>query len=160
VITRSKEEFQMASDIKFSVTNRISSVRGRKSVAPFSLPIRRNTMISKLKLGMLAVVAMMGIATPAFAQGLNTGTAANTYGWNSPQADAIPGGASGLHAFAGAPRAHVRSGLHAFARVPRAHVRPGWRAFDMVPGAAFGSDNPSATGGGSVGYNSYEGRDS
>jgi hypothetical protein len=102
-------------------------------------------MISKSKLGMLAVVAAMGIATPAFAQNLETGTAANTYGWNSPQANAISGGSSGLHAFA---------------RVPRAHVRSGLRAFDMVPGAAFGSESPSATGGGSVGYNSYNGRDS
>ena len=100
-------------------------------------------MISKSKLGALALVAMMGIATPAFAQDLETGTAANTYGWNSPQANVISGGSSGLHAFA---------------RVPRAHVRSGLRAFYMVP--AFSSDSPSATGGGSIGYNSYNGRDS
>ncbi len=102
-------------------------------------------MISKSKLGVLALMATMGIATPAFAQNLETGTAANTYGWNSPHANAISGGSSGLHAFA---------------RVPRAHVRSGLRAFDMVPGAAFGSDSPSTTGGGSIGYNSYNGRDS
>jgi hypothetical protein len=101
-------------------------------------------MISKSKLAVLALVAMVGVATPAFAQNLETGTAANTYGWNSPRADAISG---------------VSSGLHAFARVPRAHVR-GLRAYDMVPGAAFGSESPSATGGGSIGYNSYNGRDS
>ena len=132
-------------------------------------------MNSKSKLGMLALAAMIGIATPAFAQGLETGTAANTYGWNSPQADAISGGSSGLHAFARVPGEHVRSGLHAFARVPGehvrsglhafarvpgVHVRSGLRAFDMVPGAAFDSENPSATGGGSTGYNSYNGRDS
>jgi hypothetical protein len=103
-------------------------------------------MISKSKLAVLALVAMVGIASPAFAQTLETGTAANTYGWNSPRADAISAGSNGLHAFA---------------RVPRAHVRSGLRAFDMVPGAAFGSsESPSATGGGSVGYNSYNGRDS
>jgi hypothetical protein len=102
-------------------------------------------MISKSKLGLLALVAMMGIATPVFAQNLETGTAANTYGWNSPRADAISGGSSGVRAFAKVPRAHARSGL---------------RAFDMAPGAAFGSESPSATGGGSVGYNSYNGRDS
>ena len=102
-------------------------------------------MISKSRLGALALVAMMGIASPAFAQNLETGTAANTYGWNSPQADAISGG----------------SGLHAFATVPRAHFGSrGVRAFDMVPGAAFGSDSPSTTGGGSLGYNSYIGKDS
>jgi hypothetical protein len=102
-------------------------------------------MISKSKLGVFALVAMMGIATPAFAQNLETGTAANTYGWTSPRADAISGGSSGLRAFA---------------RVPHAHVRSGLRAFDMMPGAAFGSESPSATGGGSIGYNSYNGRDS
>jgi hypothetical protein len=117
-------------------------------------------MISKSKLGVLALVAMMGIATPAFAQNLETGTAANTFGWNSPRADAISGGSSGLRAFARVPRAHARYGLRAFDRVPRAHARYGLRAFDMVPGAAFGSESPSATGGGSVGYNSYNGRDS
>jgi hypothetical protein len=101
-------------------------------------------MISKSKLGAFALVAMMG-ATPAFAQSLETGTAANTYGWNSSQADAISGRSSGLHAFGMMPLAQGRSGL---------------RAFDMVPGAAFGSDNPSATGGGSTGYNSSNGRDS
>ena len=137
----------MSSNIKFSVTKRISSAPGRKSVAPFSLPISGNTMINKLKFGMLALVAMICMAIPAFAQGLETGTAANTYGWNSPQAKAISVRSSGLHAFARVPRA-------------RAHVRSGRRAFDMVPGAAFGSDSPSATGGGSVGYNSYDGRDS
>jgi len=36
----------------------------------------------------------------------------------------------------------------------------GVRAFDMAPGAAFDSHSPSATGGGSIGYNSYNGRDS
>jgi hypothetical protein len=97
-------------------------------------------MISKSKLSALALVAMMGIATPAFAQSLETGTAANTYGWNSPQADAISGRSSGLHAFGMVPRAHGRSGL---------------RAFDMVPGAGFDFESPSLTGGGSIGYNSY-----
>jgi len=102
-------------------------------------------MISKSKLGALALVAMMGIATPVFAQNLETGTAENTYGWNSPQVNAFGGS----------------TGLRAFARVPRAHFRSrGLRAFDMVPGAAFDSNSPSATGGGSSGYNSYNGRDS
>jgi hypothetical protein len=99
-------------------------------------------MISKSKLGVLALVAMMGIAVPAFAQNLETGTAANTHGWNSSDADAIS------------------SGQHAVARVPRAHVRSGLRAFDTVPATAFDSHSPSTTGGGSIGYNSYNGRDS
>jgi hypothetical protein len=102
-------------------------------------------MISKSKLGMVALVAIMGIATPAFAQNLETGAAANTYGWNSPQADTISRGSSDQHAFGMVSRAHGRSGL---------------RAFDMVPTGAFGPDSPSATGGGSIGYDSYNGRDS
>jgi hypothetical protein len=40
---------------------------------------------------------------------------------------------------------------------PRAHVRSGLRAFDMVLGAASGFDTPSATGGGSTGYNAILG---
>jgi hypothetical protein len=83
-------------------------------------------MNSKSKLAVLAAVALIGIATPAFAQS----TSANTYRWHSLQAARLQ-------------------------HVPRARVRSGLRAFGMVPGAAFGSDNPSATGGGSIGYNSH-----
>jgi hypothetical protein len=83
-------------------------------------------MNSKSKLAVFAAVALIGIATPAFAQS----AAANTYGWHSSQA------------------ARLR-------HLPRAHVRSGLRAFGMVPGAAFGSNDPSATGGGSIGYNSH-----
>jgi hypothetical protein len=39
----------------------------------------------------LAVTATVGIVSPGFAHGLQTGTAADTYGWNSPQADAVGG---------------------------------------------------------------------
>jgi len=85
--------------------------------------IGRKTVISKSKLGALVLAAMMGIAAPAFAQNLETGTAADTYGWNSPRADATSGGSSGLHAFGMAPRAYHRSGVRTFARVPRAHAR-------------------------------------
>ena len=67
-----------------------------------------------------------------------TGTAANDYGLNSPETNAFARRTRGLHAFAMAPRGHVRSGL---------------RAFDMVLGAASGFDTPSATSGGSSGYN-------
>lgn len=34
-------------------------------------------MINKSKIGMIALVAVMGIASPAFAQTMETGTAAN-----------------------------------------------------------------------------------
>ena len=113
-------------------------------------------MIRKSTIAAFAIMAAVGAASPAFAldahsQALNgggsigynstnvlTGTAANDYGLNSSETN----------------------GLHAFAMVQRAHVRSGLRAFDMVLGAASGFDTPSATGGGSVGYNSYVGRDS
>jgi hypothetical protein len=120
-------------------------------------------MIRKSTIAALAIMATVGAASPAFALdahspaltgggsiGYNstsvlTGTAANDYDLYSLETNAIAGGSSGLHAFA---------------RVPHARGRSGLRAFNMVPGAAFGSDSPSATGGGSIGYNSYVGRDS
>ena len=118
-------------------------------------------MIRKSTIAAFAILAVVGAASPAFALdarspalngggsiGYNstnvlTGTAANDYG--SLETNATASGTSGVHAFAMVPRAHVRSGL---------------RAFDMVPGAAFGFDTPLATGGGSIGYNGYVGRDS
>jgi hypothetical protein len=83
-------------------------------------------MISRSKFGVLASVAMMGTAAPAFAQKI--GTTKNIYSRNSP---------------------------HTSHMVSHAHLRSGLRAFGMVPGAAFGSNSPSATGGGSIGYNSH-----
>jgi hypothetical protein len=109
-------------------------------------------MISKSKLGVLALVAMMDIGTPAFAQNLETGTAANTYGWNSPQADTISGRSSGLYAFARAP---------AFARTTDHIPRRSLRAYDYTTQAPanlnpddmrWGTDK---TGGGSMGYNQH-----
>jgi hypothetical protein len=103
-------------------------------------------MISKSKLGVLALVAMMGIGTPAFAQNLETGTAANTYGWNSPRADAISGRSSGLHAFATTP---------AFARTTHHIPRRSLRAYDYTThpdDMRWGTDK---TGGGSLGYNQH-----
>lgn len=49
----------------------------------------------KSKLAMIATIAALGVATalgaasPAFAQDLETGTAADTFGYNSPQANAV-----------------------------------------------------------------------
>jgi hypothetical protein len=109
-------------------------------------------MIGKSKLGVLALVAMMGIRTPAFAQNLETGTAANTYGRNSPQADAISGRSSGLHAFARAP---------AFARTTHRIPPRSLRAYDyttQVPANLNPDDMRWGTdkaGGGSLGYNEH-----
>lgn len=63
-------------------------------------------MTTKSKLA-LALVIAMGIASPAFAQ-MRTGTAANTYGWNSPQANRI-GAVSGRHLYDMVPQARVGS---------------------------------------------------
>ena len=119
-------------------------------------------MTRKSTIAALAIMATVGAASPAFALTSNspalagggsigynssnvlTGTAASADGWNSPVANAIAGRPSGLHAFAMVPRVNVRSGLH---------------AFDMVPGAAFGSNSPALTGGGSIGYDSHNNPD-
>jgi hypothetical protein len=114
-------------------------------------------MIRKSTIAALSILATVGAVSPAFALVANspavagggsigynrtnvlTGTAASTYGLNSPETNAIAGGSSGLHAFAILPRAHVRAGVH---------------AFDMVPRVRFGSNRSVDTGGGSIGYNS------
>lgn len=80
-------------------------------------------MVSKSKFAALILMAMMGVASPTFAQNLETGTTANTYGWNSPQAQAVPGGSNGLNAFGMVPRARVHSGRHAFGRTPGSAYR-------------------------------------
>jgi hypothetical protein len=123
-------------------------------------------MNSKSKLTTLAIVAAVGVATPAlaFAQALQTGTAANReqlFGYGSSPSQFLPyyGGqadlANGLGAYAEVPRVTGHA--------PRSHRRRwrhGLRAFDMVPGAAFDPESPAATGGGNLGYNTYNGRDS
>jgi hypothetical protein len=91
--------------------------------------MRRKAMISKSKLIAIAVAATVGMASPAFAEFLETGTAANNaegglgnggYGWTAPQSGRI---------------VNDRSGLNAYAMVPH------------------GSFSAQATGGGSIGYN-------
>jgi gamma-glutamyl:cysteine ligase YbdK (ATP-grasp superfamily) len=111
-------------------------------------------MIRKSTIAAFAIMAVVGAASPAFAldahsPALNGG---GSTGYNSTNVLTGTANDYGLN--------NGTSGLHAFAMVPRAHVRSGLRAFDMVLGAASGSDTPSATGGGSTGYNSYVGRDS
>lgn len=67
-------------------------------------------MISKSKLGMIAFIATMGIASPAFASTMETGTAANTFGYDSPQANQI-GAVSGPRLFDAVPQAPAGSNL-------------------------------------------------
>jgi hypothetical protein len=95
---------------------------------------RRISMISKSKLATVAFVATVGVVTPAFAQALQTGTAANRaqlYGSSSAPSQYVPYGR----------RADRANGLGAFA---------------MVPGSAFVTRHgPATSGGGSIGYNQY-----
>src|ERR1051325_9621890 len=90
-------------------------------------------MISKTKLAAIAIAATVGMASPAFAEFLETGTAANNaegglgnggYAWMAPQSGRI---------------LYDRSGRNAYAMVPQA------------PAGAI--DNPALNGGGSNGYN-------
>lgn len=91
-------------------------------------------MISKSRLAAIALVAAVGMATPALAQGLETGTAANRaqlYGPGAVQSEFVP---------------HVR-------RADRAN---GLSAYAMVPGSTVVTGHgPAAVGGGSTGYNQY-----
>ena len=95
-------------------------------------------MIRKAKIVAIAFVAAVGVATPAFAQALQTGTAANRaqlYGWSS------------------APSQFIRYGR----RADRAN---GLGAYAMVPSSAFvAGHGQAATGGGSTGYNQYLSKD-
>lgn len=91
-------------------------------------------MISKSRLAAIALAAAVGVATPALAQGLETGTAANRaqlYGPGAAQSELVP---------------HVR----------RAGRGNGLSAYAMVPGSAVVTGHgTAAAGGGSAGYNQY-----
>jgi len=89
-------------------------------------------MNCKSKVAALALVAAVGLATPAFAQALQTGTAANRaqlYGWSSGPSQFGPYGRL-------ADRAN------------------GQGAYAMVPGSAT-QTGAAAMSGGSIGYNSH-----
>ena len=93
-------------------------------------------MIFKFKLAMIATSAALGVATPAFAQSAyTTGTESSSVSAGYPS----PFG-RGVYAYAPGVASRHTSGRDAFA---------------MVPGdpSAGPSLSPSATGGGSLGYN-------
>jgi hypothetical protein len=141
-------------------------------------------MMNKWKLATLAALIAAGIASPVIAHTHHAGNPALhrfadprtdlrafdmvPVGYGNSYSPALTGGGSigynSTNVLTGTAVSDYglngSSGLHAFGMAPRVHVRSGLRAYDMVPGAAFGSDSPSATGGGSIGYNSYVGRDS
>jgi hypothetical protein len=120
------EQTIQQSSIKFSVTEHI--YRRRAAVHP----IRRNTMNSKSKLAAIALVAAVGVATPAlaFAQALQTGSAANR--------EQLYGSSPGQFVSYGR-QADRANGLGAYAR---------------VPGSASVTGQGAAAGG-SAGYNSH-----
>jgi hypothetical protein len=92
-------------------------------------------MLNKSKLFAAVTIAMLGLASPALAQSFS-----NTYGTGN----VLPGyydSEGGLHMGI----AHQQNQI--------AMRRSGLNAFASIPGAASGQDNPSLTGGGSVGYN-------
>lgn len=89
-------------------------------------------MNSNSKIAAIALVVAIGVATPAFAQGLQTGTAANReqlYGWRSGPSQFVPYGRYAYRA----------NGLGAYAEVPAS-------PFVAQPGAAY------RWSGGSIGY--------
>ena len=96
-------------------------------------------MISKSILAAIAIAATVGIVSPASAEFLETGTAANNaegglgsggYGWTAPHSGQV---------------IVDRNGLNAYAMVPGGQPRT--------------IDNPALTGGGSSGYNQLERQD-
>jgi len=92
-------------------------------------------MIKISKLALVAAIAAVSIASPAFAQAFNP---------RDGTANVLPFsyGPGGTRIFAGAASSQDRNGLHAFAMVP------------TDPPAA-NAINPGATGGGSGGYNEH-----
>jgi hypothetical protein len=110
---------------------------------------QEKTMINKSKLALIAAVAVVSIASPAFAQSSH---GAQVTGSASNRAD-INGGYY-------APDFGSQNGLSAYAEISPtygriARPRTGLHAFAMAPGALSGSavDDPALTGGGSHGYN-------
>ena len=92
-------------------------------------------MLTKSKIAVIAAIAALSFASPAFAQAFD-----NDYGTGNEQPTYYDS-QGGLHLGYARAQSHVavhRSGLNAFASVGR---------------SGFASDEPSSTGGGSVGYN-------
>jgi hypothetical protein len=96
---------------------------------------RRRIMLTKSKIAVIAAVLGSLSASPAFAQAFD-----NDYGTGN-EVPTYYDSRGGLHLGNAPARSQVaahRSGLNAFASIGRSD---------------FSSDQPSATGGGSVGYN-------
>jgi hypothetical protein len=92
-------------------------------------------MVTKSKIAIIVAVLGLSFASPALAQSFNRsdGTGNELPSYYDSQ--------GGLHA----GNAHIQS--------PIAVHRSGLNAFASVGRSGFASDEPSATGGGSIGYN-------
>jgi hypothetical protein len=105
-------------------------------------------MMTKSKLALIAAIAAVSIASPAFAQSFNPRD-----GTGNELPFSYGPGAARIFEGSAAPQQN-QNGLHSFAMVPR--DQSGLHSFAMVPhggAVAGGSNNPTATGGGSEGYN-------
>lgn len=96
-------------------------------------------MTTILKLAFVGAVLAAGLASPAFAEFVETGTASNNAGFVS--ADPAPQ----------RPTMAVRHRGH----IATANRQRGLNSFAAVPSGAsdIGSNSPASTGGGSIGYN-------
>jgi hypothetical protein len=96
-------------------------------------------MSTKSKLIIAAAIATFSLASPAFAQSFNA-----DWGTGNEMSSFYDAN-GGLHEGTVASKQNQTA--------VRESGKSGLDAFAMVSGAASGSDNPAATGGGSVGYN-------
>jgi hypothetical protein len=106
-------------------------------------------MINKSRFALIAAIAVVSIASPAFAQSSHgaqvTESASNRAEISSGHYGPDFGSQNGLSAYAEISPAYGRI----------ARSRAGLHAFAMAPGALSGSamDDPALTGGGGYGYN-------
>jgi hypothetical protein len=106
-------------------------------------------MITKWKLAVVAVVATMSLATPAFAQSLDPSAGTG----NVLPFSYVPDG-QGHSGYAVQQREQIAVHQRGNERIARR--QNGLNAYAMVPSTtsrSFDSSAPAATGGGSLGYN-------
>jgi hypothetical protein len=96
---------------------------------------RRRIMVTKLKVALIAAIAALSFASPALAQSYD-----NDWGTGNERPTYYDSN-GGLHA----GNVHMQSQV--------AVHRSGLNTFASIGRSGFASDEPSSTGGGSVGYN-------
>jgi hypothetical protein len=111
-----------------------SLVVSEMASGPVRSQLRRKVMTNKSKLILVAVAATLASVAPAFAQSFDPDLGTG---------NVLSFGSQALVARAEAPVRHQRIVRH----------RGGMDAFAMEPRGFRNSDDPTATGGGSIGYN-------